>query len=146
VKRMHLHVGVADLDSAIDFYSTLFAAPPTVRKADYAKWLLEDPSVNFAISRRDGVPGLRHLGIQVEDQAELREVQARLDTADAAVLDEGHTTCCYARSEKSWASDPAGLRWEVFHTYGEASVYGDGVDAPTQAASATKCCAPAAAE
>jgi catechol 2,3-dioxygenase-like lactoylglutathione lyase family enzyme len=118
-------MSVEDLDQSIRFYSTLFASQPTVVKSDYAKWMLEDPRVNFAISTHNGrAAGIDHLGIQVEDAAELQEVYGRLQAADRPVLNEGMTTCCYARSEKSWISDPAGVMWETFHTVGESTVYG----------------------
>jgi hypothetical protein len=115
---------VDDLETAMGFYSTLFAAEPTVVKPDYAKWMLEDPRVNFAISRRGARPGLDHLGIQVESEAELAEVYGRLKKTDGPVLEEGKTTCCYARSEKAWIDDPAGIAWEAFLTTGESTVYG----------------------
>ena len=126
MKRFHVHVGVADLDASIAFYSALFAAEPTVAKPDYAKWMLEDPRINFAISRKCGADkGIEHLGVQVEDEAELAEVYGRLKAADGPVMEEGATTCCYARSEKSWVKDPNGIVWEAFYTDGEATVYGD---------------------
>ena len=110
MKRLHVHVGVEDLDRSIGFYSTLFGARPTVVKPDYAKWMLDDPRVNFAISSgRDTPRGIEHLGIQVEDGAELSEVYGRLKVAGRPVLEEGRTTCCYAQSEKSWVSDPDGV-------------------------------------
>jgi catechol 2,3-dioxygenase-like lactoylglutathione lyase family enzyme len=151
MKRMHVHVNVSDLEASIRFYSTLFAAEPTVRKVDYAKWMLEDPRVNFAISHRGVGPGIEHLGIQVEDVAELQEVYARLKRADRPVLEEGKATCCYAESEKSWIEDPQGVQWETFLTTGESTVYGrDPVkptiaEAPEEACCATSCCAPRAA-
>ena len=115
MKRLHVHVSVRDLDASVRFYSQLFAAAPTVRKPDYAKWMLEDPRVNFAISQRDGKPGVQHLGIQVEDRTELAEVYERLRSAEGPVIEEGETTCCYAHSEKSWIDDPQGVQWETFH-------------------------------
>lgn len=124
MKRLHVHVGVEGLERSIGFYSTLFAAEPSVRKRDYAKWMLEDPRVNFAISTRADGGGVRHLGIQVDSREELQEVYARLNAADAPILDEGKTTCCYAKSEKSWIADPQGVVWETFHTTGESTVYG----------------------
>jgi catechol 2,3-dioxygenase-like lactoylglutathione lyase family enzyme len=125
MKRLHVHVGVADLDRSIAFYSTLFGSGPTVAKADYAKWMLDDPRVNFAISTgRQAGRGVEHLGIQVETEGELGEVYARLAAAERPVLEEGKTTCCYARSEKSWIADPDGIVWEAFLTEGEAIVYG----------------------
>lgn len=126
MKRLHVHVGVADLDRSIGFYSTLFGAGPSVTKADYAKWMLDDPKVNFAISAgRHAAKGIEHLGIQAEDAAELKEVYGRLKQADRPVLEEGRTTCCYAQSEKSWIADPDGVVWEAFFTDGEAVIYGD---------------------
>ena len=151
MKRMHVHVNVSDLEASIRFYSTLFAAEPTVRKVDYAKWMLEDPRVNFAISHRGIGPGIEHLGIQVEDGAELQEVYARLKRTDRPVLEEGKATCCYGDSEKSWIEDPQGVQWETFLTTGESTVYGrDPVkptiaEAPEEACCATSCCAPRAA-
>lgn len=149
MKRLHVHVGVNDLDQSIQFYSNLFAAEPTVTKSDYAKWMLDDPRVNFAISVRPaGATGVRHLGIQVESQDELAEVYTRLEAADAPVFEEGQTTCCYAKSEKSWINDPQGVAWETFHTTGESTTYGGGVEsAAPESHAATKppeCCIPAA--
>ncbi len=128
MKRLHVHVSVGDLAQSIRFYSTLFAAEPAVAKADYAKWMLDDPRVNFAISTHGGVAGLDHLGIQVETRDELQAVHDRLRQAGGPVLDEGATTCCYAQSEKSWIADPQGLAWETFLTTGESTVYGDSAD------------------
>lgn len=128
MKRLHVHMSVADLDQSVRFYSALFAAQPSVLKPDYAKWMLDDPRVNFAISTRGGQPGLDHLGIQVESQDELGEVYGRLRQADRPVLEQGATTCCYARSEKAWIADPQGVSWETFLTSGESTVYGDGID------------------
>jgi catechol 2,3-dioxygenase-like lactoylglutathione lyase family enzyme len=149
MKRLHVHVSVADLDQSIRFYSTLFAAPPTVTKPDYAKWMLEDPRVNFAISTRAGAaPGIDHLGIQVEDGAELHEVYGRLKQAEGPVLEEGKTTCCYAQSEKSWIADPQGVSWETFLTTGESTVYGTSaprIAAAKPAVKAGACCGPSAA-
>jgi catechol 2,3-dioxygenase-like lactoylglutathione lyase family enzyme len=143
MKRLHVHVSVDDLVQSIDFYATLFATKPSVVKPDYAKWMLEDPRVNFAISARGrNEVGLDHLGIQVETQDELHEVYDRLRQADRPVLQEGATTCCYAKSEKSWITDPQGLSWETFLTTGESTVYGDGVDlGPIRVASGA-CCTP----
>jgi len=127
MKRLHVHVAVADLEASTRFYSALFAAEPTVVKADYAKWMLEDPRVNFAISTHDGATsGLSHLGIQVENADELAEVYGRLQKADRPVLDEGATTCCYAKSTKSWIADPQNIAWETFLTTGDAVDYGAG--------------------
>ena len=147
MKRLHVHVGVADLDQSIRFYSTLFAAAPTIAKPDYAKWMLDDPRVNFAISSGNARKGVEHLGIQVEDASELSDVYARLKAADRPVIEEGATTCCYARSEKSWIADPDGVLWEAFHTNGEAVTYGGSVDLGALSAGAAEgnCCAPATA-
>ena len=144
MKRLHVHVGVTDLSTSIGFYSTLFGAEPTVTKDDYAKWMLEDPRVNFAISSGHAAKGIEHLGIQVEDGEELTEVYDRLKAADRPVLEEGATTCCYAKSEKSWIADPDGIVWEAFLTNGDATIYGD---SPALAALSTNaadgaCCAP----
>lgn len=144
MKRLHVHVGVADLETSIGFYSTLFAAEPTVRKDDYAKWMLDDPRVNFAISTRADGGGVRHLGIQVDSAEELQQVYARLQRADAPVYEEGRTQCCYAKSEKAWIADPQGVVWETFHTTGEATTYGGNPALESLAARAEKpspaCC------
>lgn len=147
MKRLHVHVGVEDLGQSIGFYSTLFGAPPTVTKDDYAKWMLEDPRVNFAISSGHAQTGIEHLGIQVESEGELQEVYGRLKAADRPVLEEGATTCCYAQSEKSWIADPQGVVWEAFLTNGEATVYGDSpaLSALSANAAEANCCAPAVA-
>jgi catechol 2,3-dioxygenase-like lactoylglutathione lyase family enzyme len=163
MKRFHVHVSVEDLAQSVRFYSTLFAAEPTVLKADYAKWMLDDPRVNFAISTSGGDhtdrleigdrtarrSGISHLGIQVEDEGELAEVYDRLSHAERPVIEEQGTTCCYARSDKQWIADPQGVAWETFFTYGEATVYGQSGaltklgeasgQAPPQPAA---CCAP----
>jgi len=146
MKRMHVHVAVDDRQHAIGFYSALFAAQPSVLKVDYAKWLLDDPRVNFAISARGREPGLDHLGIQVEDKAELKEVYARLHKAGGNVIEQGQTNCCYAKSEKSWIDDPAGIAWETFLTTGESTDYGDGSgEREARLAHSQACCAPQAA-
>lgn len=126
MKRLHVHVSVEDLQQSVTFYSVLFAAQPTVLKPDYAKWMLDDPRLNFAISVR-GHPGLDHLGIQVEDKSELQEVYARLYRAGGTVVEQGETACCYAKFERSWIDDPAGIAWETFLTSGESTNYGNGV-------------------
>jgi catechol 2,3-dioxygenase-like lactoylglutathione lyase family enzyme len=149
VKRMHVHVGVEDLDASIRFYSTLFDARPTVSKHDYAKWMLDDPRVNFAISARgQAVKGVEHLGIQVESSEELGEVYARLQAADRPVIEEGAATCCYAKSEKNWITDPSGVVWETFFTSGDATVYRDDqtLTAASITASNDACCVPEAAK
>ena len=140
MKRLHVNVKVDDLEASIRFYAALFAAEPTVTRPDYAKWMLDDPRVNFAIGTCGSRPGIDHLGIQVETEAELAEVYARLEQAGGATLDEGETTCCYAHSTKQWIEDPQGVAWETFLTHGEAAVYGhQRPELPTAAAS----CAPA---
>ena len=139
MKRFHVHLHVADLGQSISFYSKLFASEPARREADYAKWMLEDPPVNFAISTRGNAPGIDHLGIQTDDAAELAAMKARAQAADMALLDEGETTCCYARSEKHWVTDPQGIAWEHFHTLADIPVFNESV-AVQPAASA--CCTP----
>ena len=141
MKRFHAHVHVDDLAQSIAFYSKLFAAAPTRVEADYAKWMLDDPRINFAISTRGAKPGLDHFGMQTDDAAELAELKARAEAADMALLDEGNTTCCYARSEKHWVTDPQGIAWEHFRTLGGIPVFNEA--APSSAAGA--CCAPSAA-
>ena len=140
MKRLHLHVAVQDLNRSIGFYSTLFGAAPTVAKPDYAKWMLDDPKVNFAISARGADAGLDHVGIQVETEDELRELAGRLKEAGETTRDQKDASCCYARSHKSWTADPSGLRWETFYTFGEATSYGED-DVPDMAPKAA-CCAP----
>lgn len=125
MKRLHIHVGVADLDQSIGFYSTLFNTQPSVVESDYAKWMLEDPRVNFAISARQRAPGIDHLGIQVDSRAELDELSGRLKAAGETTLDQEAATCCYAKSDKAWVNDPAGVRWETFFTFGGATSYGE---------------------
>ena len=145
MKRLHVHVGVEDLSASVRFYSTLFGSEPTVLKNDYAKWMLEDPRVNFAISAGNhAAKGIEHLGIQAESTEELGEVYTRLQAADRPVLEEGATTCCYAKSEKSWIADPDGVVWEAFFTNGEATVYGESPELTALSANAaeTSCCAP----
>jgi predicted enzyme related to lactoylglutathione lyase len=145
MKRLHVHVSVEDITQSVGFYSALFAAQPSVLKPDYAKWMLEDPRVNFAISTRGREPGLDHLGIQVENTDELHDVYARLRRAGGSIIEQGQATCCYAKSEKSWIDDPAGIAWETFHTTGESTVYGDGSgenQARIAHEKATACCAP----
>jgi catechol 2,3-dioxygenase-like lactoylglutathione lyase family enzyme len=149
MKRFHMHVGVTNLDASIAFYTNLFGAEPSAVKPDYAKWMLEDPRINFAISMRDGAAnGIEHVGLQVEDEAELAEVYARLEAADRPVLEEGATTCCYAKSEKSWIADPDGVVWEAFLTSGGSATYGGSPDLEKLAnadAATGACCVPEAA-
>ncbi|WP_024576080.1 MULTISPECIES: ArsI/CadI family heavy metal resistance metalloenzyme [unclassified Afipia] len=145
MKRLHVHVAVNDLNQSIGFYSALFAAQPSIVKSDYAKWMLDDPRVNFAISARGREAGLDHLGIQVEDTEELQEVYARLRVAGGEIIEQGDTACCYAKSEKSWIGDPAGISWETFLTKGESTNYGDGTgenEARIAHEKKSACCAP----
>lgn len=143
MKRFHAHVSVENLAESVRFYAALFAAPPTVLKPDYAKWMLDDPRVNFAISQRGRQPGVDHLGIQVEDESELSEVDARLAHAGGPRLDEKGTTCCYAQSDKHWIADPQGIAWETFLTFGESTTYGRAPATEALAApSAAPCCGP----
>jgi len=140
MKRFHVHMHVDDLSKNIAFYSQLFGAEPNRVEGDYAKWMLEDPRINFAISTRGNAKaGLDHLGIQVEDVAELSALKAQAEAADMAVLDEGETTCCYARSEKHWITDPQGVAWEHFHTLGDIPLFNEG----KQPEAGATCCAPA---
>jgi hypothetical protein len=138
MKRIHIHVSVQNVGEAIPFYSTLFATEPAVVKPDYAKWMLDDPRVNFAISARGKSHGLDHLGIQVESLDELTEIYGRLKAADRPMLEEGATTCCYAQSTKSWIGDPAGIAWEAFLTTGESTFYGDASEKAEQVRIANK--------
>jgi predicted enzyme related to lactoylglutathione lyase len=145
MKRMHVHVSVQDIPNAVRFYSVLFEAQPSVVKPDYAKWMLDDPRVNFAISTRGREPGLDHLGIQVESQDELREVYRRLHQAGDNIIEQGQSICCYAKSEKAWIDDPAGISWETFLTTGEATDYGDSVERGARIVHERACCVPQAA-
>lgn len=138
--RFHIHLSVEDLARSEAFYSTLFGVAPTVRKPDYAKWMLDDPRVNFAISQLGHAPGLDHLGLQVESPAQLQSLTQALRSADLAVLDEGAAVCCYAQSDKGWVHDPQGVAWEAFFTSGESTTYGVNREARAEAAGA--CCAP----
>jgi catechol 2,3-dioxygenase-like lactoylglutathione lyase family enzyme len=145
MKRLHVHVAVENLDRSVAFYSGLFASAPAVLKADYAKWMLDDPRVNFAISTRGREPGLDHLGIQAENADELKEIYGRLREAGGTVTEQGQTTCCYAKSEKSWIDDPSGIAWETFLTSGESTDYGDGSgERAPRVAHEKSCCAPQA--
>jgi catechol 2,3-dioxygenase-like lactoylglutathione lyase family enzyme len=142
MNRLHLHMNVPDLARSIQFYATLFGAPPTVVKDDYAKWMLDDPRVNFAISERGRAPGIDHVGIQTDTRPELATLAERLKAAGETTFDQEATACCYARSDKSWVTDPAGVRWETFFTFGEAVTYGEGPDQPavSEASLAAACC------
>jgi lactoylglutathione lyase len=139
VKRFHVHAHVEDIQASIAFYSKLFAAEPTRVENDYAKWMLDDPRINFAISTRGGKPGVDHLGIQADTAEELVELRTRAEAADMALLNEGETTCCYARSEKHWVTDPQGIAWEHFHTLDSIPVFSEAKPATSTEASA--CCA-----
>jgi catechol 2,3-dioxygenase-like lactoylglutathione lyase family enzyme len=141
MKRFHVHVAVSDLNKSIAFYSAMFGEDPGVVKDDYAKWMLEDPRVNFAISTRNGTTGVDHVGIQVESPAELGELAGRLKAAGERTFDQQAATCCYAKSDKTWVNDPAGVRWETFLTFGEATAYGEDPVAPP---AASACCGSAA--
>jgi catechol 2,3-dioxygenase-like lactoylglutathione lyase family enzyme len=137
MKRFHVHISVDDLDRNVRFYTTVFGTSPTVLKPDYAKWMLEDPRINFAISKRGVKPGVDHLGMQVESEAELNELRQQVAAAEIAALDQQNTVCCYARSDKYWITDPQGVAWETFHTLESVSVYGQ-----AQGADSTACCSP----
>lgn len=143
MKRFHVHLHVADLAASMAFYNKLFAAEPARAEADYAKWMLVDPPVNFAISTRGNQPGLDHFGIQVDNADDLTALKAQAQAADMALLDEGETTCCYARSDKYWVTDPQGVAWEQFHTLGNIPTFNAGSSEQKQA-SAQACCAPVA--
>lgn len=140
MKRLHVHVSIDDLDRSIGFYAALFGAAPSVVKDDYAKWMLEDPRVNFAISGRGREAGVDHLGIQVDSGEELAELAGRLKAAGETTRDQEAATCCYARSDKAWVNDPSGLRWETFHTFGEAVTYGEDAAPASLTAPAAACC------
>ncbi|CAN7615193.1 ArsI/CadI family heavy metal resistance metalloenzyme [Variovorax sp. LjRoot290] len=138
MKRFHVHLNVQDLEASIAFYSRLFASEPARVESDYAKWMLADPPLNFAVSTRGGALGVDHLGLQAESPEELAELKARAQAADTQLLDEGATTCCYARSEKHWVTDPQGVAWEQFHTLGNIPVFREAKATETTAAA---CCA-----
>lgn len=145
MKRFHVHVGVEDLDANVRFYSTVFGQPPSVLKADYAKWMLDDPRVNFAISRRGAPAGLDHLGVQVDSGEELTTLREQVRAAEIAALDQTGAQCCYAESDKYWITDPQGIAWETFHSLDSIPVFG--ADTQKQAADASAaCCAPSPAK
>lgn len=125
MKRMHVMLKVNNLNESVKFYSTLFGAEPTKRKEDYAKWMLDDPRVNFSIAEREGAKGIEHLGIEAETEQELEDLRGNIDRTHALKRDDGETTCCYANSDKSWVTDPQGVEWEAFHTFGESENYSD---------------------
>jgi len=137
MKRMHIHVGVEDIATGVKFYSALFGAQPSKQMPDYAKWMLDDPRINFAISTRTGKTGVDHLGLQIENEAELDEIRDRINGNDIDMYDEGETVCCYAESDKSWLQDPAGIAWEAYQTMGEAQLFSE-----KQEVGESACCVP----
>ena len=146
MKRFHVHVAVKDLESSIRFYSTLFGAQPAVSKSDYAKWMIDDPRINFAISRRGEVPGVNHLGLQVDSDEELEELRTQAESADLSAATESGT-CCYARSNKYWYTDPQGVAWETYHTLSQVEYFGGSSEAAqcgtaSEGESQSACCAP----
>jgi catechol 2,3-dioxygenase-like lactoylglutathione lyase family enzyme len=143
MKRFHVHVAVPHLEESVRFYSTLFGAEPSVRKDDYAKWMLNDPRVNFAISQRGGAGGVNHLGFQVDSGEELEAMRAQLIAADRSIVSEKAANCCYAVSDKYWVTDPSGVAWETFHSLGSIPIYGDD-QASQREPSQSGCCAPSA--
>ncbi len=144
MKRFHVHISVDSIEESAKFYSALFGQAASVQKSDYAKWMLDDPRINFAISQRGAKTGLDHLGLQLESQADLHAMTTQLHSAGLAVADEGETTCCYAKSDKGWVHDPQGIAWESFVTLGEATTYGAEPSLDAAAASNAACCAPVA--
>ena len=136
MKRMHIHVGVENIEDGVRFYSALFGTEPDKHNPDYAKWMLEDPRVNFAISTRTS-QGVDHLGLQVDEDGELAELRSRMEKADMSRFDEGETVCCYAKSDKTWVKDPSGVAWETFRTMGDAPIYSG-----TDTSEAEACCTP----
>ena len=142
-----MHLAVDDIEKNVRFYSALFGAEPTVHKPDYAKWMLDDPRVNFAISTHAPKPGLDHLGIQVDSDEELDTMRGRMVAADAATVEHENAACCYATSKKYWVQDPHGVAWEAYHTLGTIPVFGHGKTAAikTDSAPSSACCAPKAA-
>lgn len=145
MKRFHVHLAVEDLDRNIGFYSALFGVPPSVREADYAKWMLDDPRINFALSSRGATPGLNHLGLQVEEEAELGQLRGQLQQADISTLVEDGAACCYARSDKHWVTDPQGIPWETFRSLGRIPVFGQAELEPQAQPGTAACCVPGAA-
>lgn len=148
MKRFHVHVAVDNLADGVKFYSTVFGMAPTVQKADYAKWMVEDPRLNFAISARGGKPGVNHLGFQLDSADEFRAMHTQLAAADAGLVEEAGANCCYAVSDKYWVTDPAGVAWETYHTLGSIPMFGGAADdaccataAPAAKAAGKSCCA-----
>jgi len=157
MKRFHVNVSVADINEGIRFYSALFAGPPTVQKSDYAKWMLEDPRINFAIAQRGQVPGVNHVGFQVDSPEELTAMRGQLTAADNSIIEQADASCCYAKSNKYWVTDPAGVAWETFHTLDSIPIYGQDTDlapkdkvssccVPEKSETSAVCCAPKAAD
>jgi catechol 2,3-dioxygenase-like lactoylglutathione lyase family enzyme len=141
MKRFHVHVSVRDLPESVRFYSSLFGTPPSVEKTDYAKWMLDDPRINFAISQRGRAAGINHLGFQVESGEELKELREQVAKADIAALDQAGASCCYAKSDKYWIEDPQGIAWETFHTLGSVPIYGEEAN---RSGEKSACCVPTA--
>jgi len=146
MKRFHVHVSVDDLAKSTRFYTAVFGVGPSVEKSDYAKWMLEDPRINFAISNRGGRPGVNHLGLQVDSPGELAELRAQVARAEIAAEDEPAAECCYARSDKYWIEDPQGVAWETFHTLGDIPMFGKDHSVPTAQTAASTCCTPKPSE
>lgn len=147
MKRLHVHVAVENLEESVKFYSTMFGAQPVKLKSDYAKWLLDDPRVNFAISARGRKPGLDHMGIQVDEDSELAEVRGRLKQAEVKTMDEGETTCCYSKADKTWVLDPAGVAWEAYRNMADVEFFGRDQDLQTPKSTEEKaCCGPSVAK
>ena len=144
MKRFHVHIAVRDLEQSTAFYASLFGAPPSVQKPGYAKWMLDDPRINFAISPARGAPGLEHLGVQVDSDAELAGLRQRMARAGSDITDEEAANCCYAVSDKHWTVDPQGIAWEAFHTLAEAQYFGED-RGPAREAATAACCTPRAA-
>jgi hypothetical protein len=142
MKRFHVHAHVEDIPASVAFYSMMFAAEPTRLESDYAKWMLEDPRINFAISTRGGKPGVDHLGFQTDSEDELAELKGRAQAADMTLLDEGSVSCCYARSEKHWVTDPQGIAWEHFRTLADIPVFSETAK-PAEGIKAACCATPA---
>ena len=142
MKRFHVHVAVADLNNSVAFYSRMFASEPTVLKSDYAKWMVEDPRINFAISTRGSAPGINHLGFQVDSDEELTGMRDRLVAADAGMVEEPGAHCCYAESDKYWVTDPQGIAWETYHSLGSIPMFGAAAAEPAAQDAAAACCAP----
>lgn len=142
MKRFHVHVAVEDLANSKRFYSALFSAPPTVEKSDYAKWMLDDPRINFAISKRGSKQGINHLGFQVDSSEELAALQMQHEAAELSMFNEGNIQCCYAQSKKHWLTDPQGIAWEMYHSMGEIKTYNGEDETASPLKSDSACCRP----